>query len=216
MTRRRTLRPIARLCIAAVSSGLLFLSLGPFLLQPMLPVFELILGLVQPDFVSVVHLERADSGVQLVTANIYTTAAVVFGPGKLLPPHALFVTVTTEAVHALLPPAILQAALLAWPMESRREAFARLAWGLAAVILVLCLTTPLFLAGRLEMSLSQSALAAGLKVRWFRSPLLVWMVFTEMGGRWLLPIVLATLCISQARQRAGSPGPGQQMTRFPG
>jgi hypothetical protein len=55
------------------------------------------------------------------------------------------------------------------------------------------LTTPPLLAGKFDLMLADYAARAGLK---YEIPGVVyWMIFCESGGRWLLPLLAATLCI---------------------
>ena len=68
------------------------------------------------------------------------------------------------------------------------------------MFVVFCLTTPLYLAGRVEMLIMQAAAAREMPAAPFHSSLVLWAVFTEMGGRWLLPIVLAVISIRLGRQ----------------
>jgi hypothetical protein len=67
-------------------------------------------------------------------------------------------------------------------------------FGLPGAIIVMAVTTPLFLAARVQMNTMQFALQMGGKPA---KPFLIdWMIFTESGGRWLIPIVVGIVCIS--------------------
>lgn len=67
---------------------------------------------------------------------------------------------------------------------------------LPVAALVLALTTPFHLVGLIELAVQKAA-----KANQFprAAPLtLEWMIFLEGGGRWLLPVVAALLCLSGA------------------
>jgi len=153
----------------------------------------------QPDFQATFALSQGGTG-EIITATAQTIVGVAVAPGLYLPPATRLNTVWTELVHALVPAAILLAGLLAWPLGRPREIPWRAALGLPSVFVVFCLTTPLYLAGRVEMLIMQAAAAREMPAAPFHSPLVLWAVFTEMGGRWLLPIVLAVISIRLGRQ----------------
>jgi hypothetical protein len=69
--------------------------------------------------------------------------------------------------------------------------------GLLTAVLVVMATLPAQLLGKLEISFQDIA-ESGINPRqipWFVD----WMVFCELGGRWLLGIVVAWLCIMLQR-----------------
>jgi hypothetical protein len=83
--------------------------------------------------------------------------------------------------------------LLVWPVNAWRERFLLLLLGLVTSMIVLAATAPFVLIGNLEIYLQEMAVQAQVKrpEPWT----LTWMIFSEMGGRWLLPLVAAMLCI---------------------
>jgi hypothetical protein len=103
----------------------------------------------------------------------------------------------TNLEHVLVPPVLVLTALLAWPARDLRQRLLLLVLAAPAAVLSLLLTTPLLLAGKIEVLLLERAAGMGLA----RTPSWVthWMLFTEGGGRWLLALVLALVCVLLAR-----------------
>jgi hypothetical protein len=198
-----------RLILATTLAALLLLWLGRSLIELLLPMFAWVFSVAQPDFQAAFALSLSATG-EIVTATAQTTVGVAVAPGLYLPPATRLNTVWTELIHALVPAAILLAGLLAWPLSRPREILWRAAVGLPSVFVVFCLTTPLYLAGRVEMLIMQAAAAREMRAVPFHSPLILWTVFTEMGGRWLLPIVLAVSSIRIARQLSEYSAAGQR------
>jgi hypothetical protein len=102
-------------------------------------------------------------------------------------------TAGTHLMHTLVPMVIELSVLLVWPVNAWRERFLLLLLGLVTSMIVLAATAPFVLIGNLEIYLQEMAVQAQVKrpEPWT----LTWMIFSEMGGRWLLPLVAAMLCI---------------------
>jgi hypothetical protein len=189
-----------RLIAVATAVSVLLLPMGHALVSLLLPTFAKVFSLARPGFQAFFQLS-ANGSDEIITAASRTTALFELAPGHALPPLTPVDTVWMELVHALVPAVIFLTGLLAWPLMSRREIFWRIGLGLAGLFLVLCLTTPLYLAGRVEMLLMEAAAEIqGVPPAPFQSPLILWAIFTEMGGRWLLPIVMAIACVSLGRR----------------
>ena len=110
-----------------------------------------------------------------------------------------FIPSTTELkssahlLHSLVPLVIEGCILLVWPIQHWWQRALLLGLGLLAAVLVIMATLPAQLLGKLEISFQDIA-ESGRNPRpvpWFVD----WMVFCEMGGRWLLGIVAAWFCI---------------------
>jgi hypothetical protein len=190
-----------RLIGACIRASLLLLVCGDRLICPLLPPFETVFRLAKPGFDALFHIEVSPDGHQIITASAYTTVAVALDATHSIAPFThLDQTVYVDLVHALIPPVILLTGLLAWPFTGFREILQRTLLGLLGLFLTLCLTTPLYLAGLVETVVTDLAHADGVKTSTYPSPLRMWMIFTELGGLWLLPIVLATVCIGLSRR----------------
>jgi hypothetical protein len=116
---------------------------------------------------------------------------------SLVIPEGLRLTTAGSLVHALVPLVILWSLIIAWPATVVREKVSLLLLSLPATLITVALTTPFLLAGRMEIMFSEMAFQRGEQRE---EPFaLTWLLFTEGGGRWLLPIVMAACCILLAR-----------------
>ncbi|MDZ4097648.1 MAG: hypothetical protein U1E13_02985 [Methylophilaceae bacterium] len=121
---------------------------------------------------------------------LYINASVGIPPGIELKASA-------HLLHALVPLVIEGSILLVWPVQRWTQRFWLLAFGLLTAVLVIMATLPAQLLGTLEISFQEVALSGNhpRPVPWFGE----WMVFCEMGGRWLLAIAAAGWCIQLQR-----------------
>lgn len=87
--------------------------------------------------------------------------------------------------------------LLVWPVQHWRQRLLLIGLGVLAAVLVIMATLPAQLLGKLEISFQDIAESGSnpRAVPWFVD----WMVFCEMGGRWLLAIAIAWMCIKLQR-----------------
>ena len=198
---RSNLELSLRLLLATVLGGSFVLLLGPWILHALQPVFEVVFSLLQPDVLANISLTQGPVSSAIITASTYSLHGIAINGHIVVAANSPLIAVTTEAPHALLPASILLAGLLFWPAH-RGEYLARVVWGLTFLLALLCLMTPLLLAGRVEIYLLDQMSQAGVTPHPFHSPLLIWMVFSEMGGRWLLPILLVVACNALSRRPA--------------
>ena len=164
---------------------------GGALGQCLLPGFGFIINQICPDYSSWLTLlpENHDFTIQL---SAIVVNPVLLGDKLWLNP-GLELTVGTHLMHTLVPLVIQVSILLVWPVKSWRKRVILLVLGLVTSVFVLGLTAPFLLLGNLEVYLLE--LAEQAKVHRPEPWTLSWMIFCEMGGRWLLPIVAAVLCI---------------------
>ena len=125
-----------------------------------------------------------------VLRPIYLNAGQYIPPGTDLKSSA-------HLLHVLVPLVIEGTILLVWPVQRWSQRFLLITLGLLTAVLVVMATLPAHLLGNLEISFQDVALTGQnpRPVPWFVD----WMVFCEMGGRWLLGIVAAWLCIQLQR-----------------
>jgi hypothetical protein len=178
--------------------GFLF---GRTLLEALLPLFRVVITLVQGDFAPTLDIAGV-GGEMTVRMSAYTTRAIPLTADRLLLPGTPVNYTATSVLHALVPAVPLLTPLLAWPIGTWREGLSRGLLGVPAFFLVMLTTTPLFLAGRFQMAIGDMARRYGgqLDDTW----LVRWAIFTEMGGRWLVPILAAVVCIVMAQRLARS------------
>lgn len=132
-----------------------------------------------------------------------TTSALTLGPTLAIPAGQPLPS-SASLAHVLVPLVIFASLVLAWPARNGAEFGRRLVYGGVGGLLVLLLTTPVQLIGLIELAVQSYTEQQGAP----RAPPLVLqsMLMLEGGGRWALPVALATLVIGLARPRAATPG----------
>ncbi len=121
---------------------------------------------------------------------------VYLNAGQFIPPGTELKS-SADLLHALVPLVIEGSILLVWPVQRWPQRLLLIALGLLTAVLVVMAILPAHLLGILEISFQDVALSGQNPriVPWFVD----WMVFCEMGGRWLLGIAAAWLCIQLQR-----------------
>ena len=170
------------------ASGLYF---GERIGALLLPLFEIVIRVAAPEYAPSLTLV-AENHDFLIRLNAWVLHPFPLGGGQSVP-SGKELTAGTHLLHTLVPVVIQLSILLVWPVRQRGARAILLAFGIATSLLVVGATGPFVLVGTLEVLLQEMAEEAHV-VRpepW----ILTWMIFTEMGGRWVLPIVAALLCI---------------------
>jgi len=186
---------VALLCTACIVCSLGAYVFGRPLLAWTLPWQAQWIEWLQPGFVIVLSLDPG-AGAAAITMKPVTLQPIALTGDYVIPAEARLPASSTNLDHSLLPIVILLTALLGWPTRRWREFAFRAALALPCLLLILACTAPLLLAAKLQMQMLQVIAALGAS-----SPptaLVTTMLFMESGGRWLLPIVCATVCIALA------------------
>jgi hypothetical protein len=131
-----------------------------------------------------------------IELSAWVLRPVYLNAGQYIPPGTELKS-SVHLLHALVPLVIEMSILLVWPVQRRSQRCLLIALGLLTAVLVVMATVPAQLLGKLEISFQDVALTGQNPrlVPWFVD----WMVFCEMGGRWLLGIAAAWLCIQLQR-----------------
>jgi len=187
---------VAITSIRAFAAWLLLSLAGQFwgvgLVSNALPYYETIVEKANPDY----HAEiRTEYDEKKHDTNIVVAAtalkALPITPGRSLPGgNTIEASVTVK--HTLVPLIILLCTLIAFPLKNLRQTLALCAMAIPAVLLVSAVTTPIQLLGNLEIGFINAAVAAGFN----REPswILDWMLLTEGGARWLIPVLVGIAC----------------------
>jgi len=188
----------ALLCAAAIGFGRPALTLA-------LPLFDRVIAAVQDDFAAGVEMAQ-DGKAQNGKGWVLRMQPTLVRPVRLnaelaMPAGTRLRWFATHVDHTLVPPLLFLMALLAWPPDRRSELLIRLLVALPMFLLILALTAPIQLVGQVQMVLAELAALAGEPQR--EPPLVTLMVFMESGGRWLLPLAGAVLCIALGRRLRG-------------
>jgi hypothetical protein len=171
-------------------SALGFLFAGE-IMSALLPFITWVVDLIEPGLSPLVTIRRHE-GNEVIHLAAKTIQPLRISPSVLIP-AGIGLTAAGSLAHALVPLVILWSLVIAWPTALLRERVILLLLSLPATIITVALTTPFLLAGRVEIMFSEIAFQRGEQRP---EPFVVtWLLFTEGGGRWLLPVVMAVGCI---------------------
>lgn len=185
------------LLVWLVLSGLV-LYFGEWLIKGLFPLLKAVMISMAPDFSPSLKLMKSaqsqlDYSIELsawVLRPIYLNASHFIPPRNVLNSSA-------HLLHSFVPLVIEGSILLVWPVQHWRQRLLLIGLGLLMSALVVMATLPALLLGKLEISFQDIAESGGnpRAAPWFVD----WMVFCELGGRWLLAIATACLCITLQR-----------------
>ncbi len=163
---------------------------GEKLIDNLVPFYESVAEAASEGYVAKISVKH--EVVDYILLEVITlhdrlvTPKVTLPAGTTLPPAKITV------LHALVPIVILLTIVFAWPIKNSKQRLYLYLMAVPALFFVSALTTPLQLLGNLELGFQNAAASVGL----VREPPLVltWMLLTEGGGRWLLPVLAAVAC----------------------
>lgn len=168
---------------------------GDRLVQALLPFYEWTIEQLNGDY----HIDTRIDG-EPGSKNV-VMAATALRNVAILPDRNLEAGKTIESsitvLHALVPLVILLTTLCVFPLNNLKQRAVLLALGIPALFLVSALTAPPQLLGNLEIGFINAAAKHGFMRE--RSMVLEWMLMTEGGGRWLIPILVGVLCGAAVR-----------------
>ena len=172
--------------LAAIALGLLA---GRSAIDALLPLLTIVAEGLSAAFSAHLAWDSQDASSLVFQAQLVRPDAATHAAALRL---GQIVTTGTHLVHALVPPVLALASALAWPQSTPVRQVAAALLGFMAAVVALAMTTPFLVVARVETLVLEHAARAGqiLEPSW----LVHWMVFTEGGGRWLLGLVLGTLC----------------------
>jgi hypothetical protein len=189
---RLSLRGVLAWCVLS-AAGFLF---APAIMKALSPLMVGAIDIMQSDFMA--HLAIVDErGGAKIAMSCTAARELILPQGKIVPFLGSFNCAATDAIHALVPFVIFSVGIAGWPISHRRELLRRLVGFVLLLPVVAALTTPVLLVGLVESRLHPDSFSAAAQWRALAQP---W-VFMEMGGRWLLPLLAALLCIRLAADR---------------
>lgn len=160
--------------------------LGRYAIEPLMPVISIVSDALASSYTPIVVTH--DNEIVMTAAvdePIYVHHNLTVHPGAKM-------TAKIDVLHVLVPQVLLFTVLFVWPVGSWRERLRLLAMGLPASLAIAGLTVPFLLAGKIDVMLIEDARRAG--EDYGTHFLAGWMVVSESGGRWLLPLLIAALC----------------------
>ncbi|MDR3414865.1 MAG: hypothetical protein P4L83_01650 [Nevskia sp.] len=184
---RLSLRMLVAWCVLSAAG---FIFVRP-ITSALLPVMESASNGMQSEFIVDLSLEDAPGG-PAIRMECTTRHPVALGSGNVVPAYGVFEGGSVDAVHALVPVVIFLVVIAAWPFAGYRELAVRLLGTALPLPVIVALTTSLLLVERVEVFLNHAATYRT------ESQFVVMtqpFVFMESGGRWLLPLLAAALCV---------------------
>lgn len=187
---RLSVRAVLAWCLL---SGAGYLFAGPAL-RAFVPLMEFTIDTLQSGYRSHLALTDGQHDPRIVMSCSFDRPRFL-PDGRFVAPDERVNCAYTDAVHAIVPIVIFLVTLVSWPATGRSEGIRRTLAALLALPCLVMLTTPVALMGLQSMGAnpglydgSQGQLAA----------LLQPFAIMELGGRWLLPLIAALVCIRLA------------------
>lgn len=154
---------------------------GDKLIHSLLPFYEIVTDAASDSYVSNIEVED-DKIIYYATA----LKAQPITPTRSLPAGSTIQSSIT-VLHALVPIVILFTVILTWPAQHLKHRLYLLATLIPALFFISAATVPIQLLGQLEIGFQNAALKAGLTRD--EPFVLTWMLLTEGGGRWFIPVL---------------------------
>lgn len=154
---------------------------GDKLIHSLLPFYETVTDAASESYASNIEVED-DKIVYYATA----LKAQPITPTRSLPAGSTIQSSIT-VLHALVPIVILFTVILTWPAQHFKQRIYLLATLIPALFFISAATVPIQLLGQLEIGFQNAALKAGLTRD--EPFVLTWMLLTEGGGRWFIPVL---------------------------
>jgi hypothetical protein len=179
-----------------VLSGLVW-YFGEWLVKGLFPLFEAVIMTMTSEISPSLNLVKPAAQLDyMIELSAWALRPVYLNASQFIPPGTELKS-SAHLLHTLVPLVIEMSILLVWPVQRWSQRRLLISLGLLTAVLVVMATVPAQLLGKLEISFQDVALTGQNPrlVPWFVD----WMVFCEMGGRWLLAIAAAWLCIQLQR-----------------
>lgn len=190
------LRPLLiKLSLKALLVWLIFSGLGWYFQNAvghaLLPLFEATIRMLAPEFGSGLKIVTQGHE-QIIQLNVRLLKPFAISQQYGFPAGKEF-QAGSHLIHTLVPIIIELTLLMVCPVQTFQQRALLLVLGLIFIVPVSAAITPALLLGLIEINFQETASAIGI-VR--PDPfILSWMLFCEGGGRWLLPVVAAWVCI---------------------
>ncbi len=192
MNAKLILQSSLRLLLVWLMLSISILFLSEALIALLLPYLTWCVNLLSNHYTSLLTI--VNDGVAAKVQIVATITQAVYISGIPVSPPGVKLTGSINLIHALVPVVILYVILLCWPVRHFKERLLMCILGIPAVLLIMALTVPTLLAGHIEATLLSAAeRASGRDLD--RPFIMDWVIFVETGGRWLLPLLAAILCI---------------------
>jgi hypothetical protein len=191
MTEKSLTHIFGRFLIAWLLVSIFFFLCGEWIIQALLPYLTFVTHSLAHHYSA--ELNIVDNPTGKIISIVATATEDVYRLSIPIAPKGTQVNGSGTLLHALVPIVILFTILFSWPVELKKM-FAQVLLGLPFTLLILALTTPPLLTSHIEHvfhTAAQNYAEKDLPMPFAMK----WVVFMEMGGVWLLPIISAFLCV---------------------
>lgn len=173
-----------RLILAWLLLSACILFQGERLTRPLLPFVSYVISMIQSDYRAILKINSDEPGlIQMQATTRRSIPSIIAAEERLI--------TGTHITHALVPLMIFFSILWSWPVENYQKRVVLLLLGVPLSFSIVALTVPFQLSGNVELLFQH--FAEYYKVKKESTFILSWFIFLEVGGRWLLPIVLAVI-----------------------
>ena len=168
---------------------------GHYAINALTPYYAWVIEQVDGNYQANVFIREETEPKVVLAATALRAVAIV--PGKNLAAGKTIESSIT-VLHALVPLVILLTIIIVFPLSNWNQRLLLLALTVPALLLVSLLTAPLQLLGNLEIGFMNAAAKLGFSKE--QPWVLQWMLLTEGGGRWLIPVLAGVGCGGIARK----------------
>jgi hypothetical protein len=164
---------------------------GNPLIGTLLPYYEVVVQQVNTNYQPAIHIVEKENDADNIVLTATALKSLAITPQQALPAGRTIESSIT-VLHALVPLVILFTIIIVWPVDNIKQRAALLLLAIPALFFVSALTAPIQLLGQLEIGFVNAAMQYGFTRD--HSWALNWMLFTEGGGRWLIPLLTGISC----------------------
>lgn len=155
----------------------------------MTPFYEFVTEMASTDYVAAISVEERQEDAIVLAATAIRAKQIT--PSRALPAGKTISSDIT-VLHTLVPLIIFLTIILCWPIKSWRQRGWLALLAIPSFFCISAITAPIQLLGLLEVGFQNAANQAGFIRE--ESLALKWMILTEGGGRWLIPILFGLAC----------------------
>lgn len=180
-----------RLIVAWLLVSIFFFVSGEWVVRALLPYLTAVTNMLAHNYTTELSISNNSTG--KIIAIVATATEDVYRLEIPIAPIGTRINGSGTLMHALVPIVILYTILIAWP-AALTKLFTHIVLGVPATLCMLALTTPMLLLSHIEQvfhTAAQNYAGKELPLPFMMN----WVVFMELGGMWLLPMVFSFLCI---------------------
>ncbi len=157
----------------------------------LLPIFNLAANIFSDGYVAKILLAEGEKGAVLQINAL--VAQDMYRQNIAIAPAGTVIKAGGTLIHGLVPLVLYLVALLSWPARLKVTSLALLL-SIPVLLCVLVFTEVTLLVGQVEAIIFNAA--SNVSAKPLSEPFIMrWLVFVEVGGRWVIPLVAAAVCL---------------------